>query len=273
MGAGVTWGWLALQKLIGAGAWLFGGLRRGEPWGRQHVGQPMQYRSANQVLESLLVELQLGTEGENVIAAAKDIKRHIAEVRAALHRCSVALEPFDPKIQKILSLSTKGDYAFIIDSYYLFEDTELAKDHVREHGVSKSGERGEVGLAYLKFYGVMNACYMQHEAAIVCARKLDLEINKKSLSENELIAYRHDFAAHSPNRGRGEESHSFILDRSGLGEGRVAGYSSNAPQGITFRDARLQDLLAEWDSTLLPVIKVISDEIVSRIKAAGILEI
>ena len=207
-----------------------------------------------------------------MVSPTNEIQIHVARVRDALHRCSCSLEPFDTEIQRVLSLKAQGDYAFIIDSYYLFEDTERAKAYVRENGLSKPGDRSEIGLAYLKFYGVMNACYMQHEATLVCARKLGVEVDRDSLSGSSLIVYRNDFAAHSPNRGRGADSHSFILDRFGLTEGRVAGYSSNSPEGIKFRDAPIQQLLADWDSVLLPALSVVSNSIVSRVRAAGVRE-
>jgi len=207
-----------------------------------------------------------------LISPADEIQQQVAQVRAALHQCSCSLEPFDAEIRRVLSLKARGDYGFIIDSYYLFEDTEHAKEYVRVNGLSKPSDRSEIGLAYLKFYGVMNACYMQHEAALVCARKLEVEVDKKRLSSSPLIAYRNDFAAHSPNRGKGEDSHSFILDRFGLTEGRVAGYSSNSPGGLKFRDAPIKQLLSEWDAVLLPALRTVSESIVSRVRAAGVRE-
>jgi hypothetical protein len=205
-----------------------------------------------------------------LVSAADEIQRHIALVRAALHQCSGSLEPFDAEIRRVLSLKTEGDYGFIIDSYYLFEDTERAKEYVRINGLSKPGDHGEIGLAYLKFYGVMNACYMQNEATLVCARKLEVEVDRIALSNSPLIVYRNDFAAHSPNRGRGEDSHSFILDRFGLTEGRVAGYSSNSPGGFKSRDAPIQQLLSDWDAVLLPALRTVSETIISRVRAANV---
>lgn len=207
-----------------------------------------------------------------MVSLADEIQRQVAQVRAALHQCSCSLEPFDTEIRRVLSLKAEGDYGFIIDSYYLFEDTERAKEYVRTNGLSPPGDRSEIGLAYLKFYGVMNACYMQHEATLVCARKLEVEVDRNSLTSSPLIVYRNDFAAHSPNRGRGEDSHSFILDRFGLTEGRVAGYSSNSPEGIKFRDAPIQQLLSDWDAVLLPALRTISETIVSRVRVAGLRE-
>lgn len=207
-----------------------------------------------------------------MVSPADEIQRHVARVRKALHQCVCALEPFDAEIRRVLSLKAEGDYGFIIDSYYLFEDTELAKDYVRIHSLTKLGDRSEIGLAYLKFYGVMNACYMQHEATLVCARKLEVEIDRNSLSCNPLIVYRNDFAAHTPNRGSGDASHSFILDRFGLTEGRVAGYSSNSPEGLKFRAAPIQKLLADWDFVLLPALSAVSESIIARVRAAGVRE-
>lgn len=198
------------------------------------------------------------------------IHQQIDRVRSALHNCSVDLEPFDREIRRVLRLSSERDYGFIIDSYYLFEDTEKAKSFVRANGLSSPGVRDDIGLVYLKFYGVMNACYLQHEAVLVCARKLGVQVDKDALSSNSLIVHRNDFAAHSPNRGRGDEAHSFILDRFRLRAGEVAGYSSNAPDGVRFRDAKLDDLLNDWDRAFLPVLTQVSDVVVSRVLDAGI---
>lgn len=205
-------------------------------------------------------------------ATATKIRKQIARVRDALHNCSVRLDPFESEIQRILNLSSDRDYSFIIDSYYLFEDTEAAKSFVRANGLCPPGIRDDIGLVYLKFYGVMNACYLQHEAIAVCARKLGLRIDKEVLSSNSLIVHRNDFAAHSPNRGRGDDAHSFILDRFRLRAGEVAGYSSNAPGGIKFRDAKIDDLLNDWDTAFLPVLVQVSEAIVSRVLDAGIRE-
>ncbi|QJW84913.1 hypothetical protein HK414_19000 [Ramlibacter terrae] len=192
----------------------------------------------------------------------------MAKVRRLLSDCSETFNAnFDAEIVRVLGLVDIRAYGHIIDSFYLFEDTELAKDHIRVNPMGR-----DFGLAYLKFYGVMNACYLQQQAAIVCSESLKLEIDLSPLHSARVVQFRNDFAAHSPNRGRGAGLHSFILDKFGLVQGRVSGYSSNAPDGFVSRDAKLTDLVSEWDAALEPVLGVISCAVATRINGAGVHE-
>lgn len=198
--------------------------------------------------------------------STQKINLHVEKVRRLLSDCSEEFNTnFDAEIVRVLGLTDIRAYNHIIDSFYLFEDTELAKDHIRQKAMGR-----DFGLVYLKFYGVMNACYLQQQAAIVCSEYLRAEIDLSSLYGARVVQFRNDFAAHSPNRGRGAGLHSFILDKFGLAEGRVSGYSSNAPNGFVSRDAKLTDLIAEWDSLLEPVLGAISYKIEKRINEAGI---
>lgn len=192
------------------------------------------------------------------------IHQQIAKVRGLFHSCSVQFESFDSKIVEVLGIESIDDYGFIIDSFYLFEDTELAKEYVRLNGFSKLGETSNIGLTYLKFYGLMNACYMQSEALLVCAKKLGVKLDTVAIKGSGIIQYRNDFAAHSANRGRDDGAHSFILDRFGLTEGRVSGYSSNAPGGVSFRNQKVSTLVSEWDKLFYECLRKISDEIGTR---------
>lgn len=200
---------------------------------------------------------------------AGHIARHVANVRRLLSDCSNLFSAnFDAEIVRVLDLLDIRAYGHVIDSFYLFEDTELAKDHIRANPMGR-----DFGLVYLKFYGVMNACYLQQQAAIVCSKSLKLQIDLGPLLSARVVQFRNDFAAHSPNRGRGADLHSFILDKFGLAQGRVSGYSSNAPDGFVSRDAKLTDLVSEWDVVLEPVLGVISNTIETRIARAGVHEI
>jgi hypothetical protein len=192
---------------------------------------------------------------------AQDIARHVAKVRRLLSDCTeIYGTNFNAEIVRVLDLVDIRAYSHVIDSFYLFEDTELAKDHVRANPMGR-----DFGLVYLKFYGVMNACYLQQQAAIVCSESLKLQIDLTPLLSARVVQFRNDFAAHSPNRGRGTGLHSFILDKFGLAQGRVSGYSSNAPDGFLSRDAKLTDLVSEWDAVLEPVLGAIGNTIETRI--------
>lgn len=205
-----------------------------------------------------------------LLSMKTQIASSISQVRRLLSRCAEQFNSFDTEIVRVLGLTSIADYSFIIDCFYLFEDTELAKDHVRSNGLGTTADQRDLGLVYLKFYGLMNACYLQQQAVIVCNRKLALATDLSRVNASPLIQFRNDFAAHSPNRGRGQTEHSFILDRFGLLEGRIAGYSSNAPAGFSSKDSRLLNLLSEWDETFLEALQPVTNTISSRVRAAGV---
>lgn len=189
------------------------------------------------------------------------IKESIKLVQQLLNRYAEKSDSFESDTVTALHLSCVSDYSSIIDCFYLLEDTELAKDYIRRNGLGSFEDQKDFGLVYLKFYGLMNACYIQQQAIIVCTEKLQLAIDLTNIKSSQIIQYRNDFAAHSPNRGRGGATHSYILDRFGLLEGRVAGYTANSPSGLVFRDVTLANLLSEWDAALQPALNSICTRI------------
>lgn len=199
---------------------------------------------------------------------AQAIKENISLVRQLLSRCAEQFNPFESRIVSVLQLACISDYSSIIDCFYLFEDTELAKDHARRSGLGTLKDQEDFGLVYLKFYGLMNACYLQQQAILVCTDKLQLKTDLTQIKSNQIIQYRNDFAAHSPNRGRGQSEHSFILDRFGLLEGRVAGYTANSCSGLVFRGASLVNLLSEWDTAFQSALESVCTRIATLIQMA-----
>ncbi|HFQ4849408.1 TPA: hypothetical protein ACGU9W_004375 [Vibrio vulnificus] len=85
----------------------------------------------------------------------------------SVHSCNVEN---DDELFPIVSVSASDAYNSIIDSFYLLEDTQLAKNSFLERSQSLS-----FGELYLYFYGVLNAIYMQQQAILVILRKMDLE--------------------------------------------------------------------------------------------------
>jgi len=74
------------------------------------------------------------------------IATQIKRVRRLLSRCAETFDLFDREIVRVLCLADIRDYSTIIDSFYLFEDTELATAHVRSHGLGSSTNVQDFGL-------------------------------------------------------------------------------------------------------------------------------
>jgi hypothetical protein len=152
----------------------------------------------------------------------------------------------DEDLYFIVSVNSSEDYNSIIDSLYLLEDTQLAKNTFVSRQSSQS-----FGELYLYLYGVLNAVYMQQQAMFVLLRKMSLEFKPKELRSCKIFEIRNSFAAHGANRGgRDEKEHSFILDRHALQSGKIIGYSANHESGFASHDTDISELLAEWDEVL-----------------------
>lgn len=204
------------------------------------------------------------------ISNAQVIDQCIRQVRRLFSLCAERFAPFDSEIVRVLQLHSIANYSSLIDCFYLFEDTELAKAHIRQTGLVDAKAQPDFGLVYLKFYGLMNACYLQQQGVIVCTKILQLSTELNAINASRIIQFRNDFAAHSANRRSGRVEHSYILDRFGLIEGRVAGYTANSDCGLSFRNAPVEALLAEWDEAFRYALAPVCERIVSLILAAGV---
>lgn len=181
-----------------------------------------------------------------------DIRRGISEVAEDFYSETKDLIDF-------LNVADVNAYHSIIDSFYLLEDTQLAKHDFRDVDFIKE----PFGRLYLMFYGALNSCYMQQQAILVICQKLGIEQNIPEIKSVEVVAYRNDFSAHSPNRGRGKLEHSFILDRHAMKEAVVKGYTANHKDGFLFREANINALIADWDYVLEKQLELIAERVLS----------
>ncbi|MGR5288693.1 hypothetical protein ACP3V5_25575 [Vibrio maritimus] len=180
----------------------------------------------------------------------------IYSIRELISDVAVEVEQ-DADLYPIVSVDNSADYNSIIDSLYLLEDTQLAKQafFARDNSLP-------FGDTYLYFYGVFNAVYMQQQALLVILRKMSIKFDGKVIRECKIFDLRNSFAAHGANRGgRGIKEHSFILDRHALQTGKVCGYSANHEDGFVSHDYQINDLLSAWDEILLTHIELIHTKV------------
>ncbi|WP_438464089.1 hypothetical protein [Marinomonas sp. PE14-40] len=184
----------------------------------------------------------------------------ICEIRESI---SDVFEEFDSTAQdliRFLKVTDEKSYHSIIDSFYLLEDTQLAKHEFSQIDLSKESN----GKLYLFFYGVLNSCYMQQQAILVICEKLGISENINEIRAVNVVAYRNDFSAHSPNRGRGKSEHSFIFNRLAMRQGKVMGYSDNHESGTVFREAEISILISDWNLLLVKQLELISSLILDK---------
>ena len=181
-----------------------------------------------------------------------DIRRAISEVAEDFYSETKDLVDF-------LNVADENAYSSVIDSFYLLEDTQLAKHDFQGIDFIKES----FGKLHLMFYGVLNSCYMQQQAILVISQKLGVDQNIKEIKDIEVVAYRNDFSAHSPNRGRGKSEHSYILDRHAMREAKVKGYTANHETGFVFREADINALISNWDIVLERQLELVGERVLN----------
>lgn len=97
--------------------------------------------------------------------------------------------------------STFG-WNILMNAFYVFEDTELAKEDFDRFGLQGPSRHENIGEKYLRLYGVLNSLYQQYLAVINLMEIFKLPAKKeysKGLQESDCIVLRNKIAAHSTN--------------------------------------------------------------------------
>lgn len=185
------------------------------------------------------------------------IDRIVQEIRSDLSDIATDHDKDDGDLYRFVGVETSRSYNFILDAFYLLEDTQLAKASFKKSDFKNP----DFGKLYLLYYGLLNACYMQQQATLVLCRELGITEGLESIKTADIVNFRNSFSAHSPNRGRGNEQHSFILDRHAMRVGRMEGYSANHMSGHLSLQADVFDLLSDWDKSLEEVFILIGERV------------
>lgn len=192
------------------------------------------------------------------------IDLYIKLSRKVISKCSEAFVDFNNDIVEFLGVSDIDSYNFIIDSYYLLEDTQLAKQNFTEFGTMGPTKYENFGEVYLRVYGVLNACYLQQQSIIELCDKLNIQIDKKEIKELLLFDLRNTFAAHTVSRGYKDNKRSYILDRYSLLSGRLKGCSLNHKLKRNYKDADIVEEILKWDALLASYLKDITRQVVKH---------
>lgn len=185
------------------------------------------------------------------------IDKIVQAIRSDLSDIATDHDKGDSDLYRFVGVETSRSYNFILDAFYLLEDTQLAKASFREADFKNS----DFGTLYLLYYGLLNACYMQQQATLVLCRELGITDGLDRIKTTDIVNFRNSFSAHSPKRGRGDEQHSFILARHAMRVGRVEGYSANHVSGHFSLQADIFQLLYDWDVSLEEMFILIGERV------------
>lgn len=181
----------------------------------------------------------------------------VKAIRSDLSDIATDHEKNDHDLYRFVGVDSSRSYNFVIDAFYLLEDTQLAKSAFQNTSLSDQ----DFGTLYLLYYGVFNACYMQQQATLVICREIGISQGLSSIRKAEIVNFRNSFSAHSPNRGKGSSEHSYILDRHAMRVGSVEGYSANHNSGQLSLKGDIFELLNAWNKNLDDVFLLIGKRI------------
>lgn len=111
-------------------------------------------------------------------------------------------EEFITEVQEYFGFETKFGWNILMNAFYVFEDTELAKSDFEKFGLQGPSRHKNIGEKYLRLYGILNALYQQNLAVINLMKLFKLSLKSGcivKLRESKAIQLRNKIAAHSSN--------------------------------------------------------------------------
>lgn len=134
------------------------------------------------------------------------IERQIGILRTILGEIAEndknGLDDFIVFIKKYFGFDTDFGWNILMNAFYVFEDTELAKEDFEKFELQGPSRHKNVGEKYLRLYGILNSFYQQYLALINLMELFKLDSKEsliKQLKESNCIKLRNKIAAHSTN--------------------------------------------------------------------------
>lgn len=121
-------------------------------------------------------------------------------------------EDFIEFTNRYFCFDTNFGWNILMNAFYVFEDTELAKNDFNEFGLQGACRHSNTGEKYLRLYGILNSFYQQFLALRNLMELFKLEPRVKyieTLQESDCIKLRNKIAAHSTNYSRDRNNKQF----------------------------------------------------------------
>lgn len=103
---------------------------------------------------------------------------------------------------KYFGFETSFGWNILMNAFYVFEDTELAKKDFENFKLQGPSRHKNIGEKYLRLYGILNSFYQQNLALINLVELFKLDSKKliiQKLKESDCIQLRNKIAAHPTN--------------------------------------------------------------------------
>jgi cell fate (sporulation/competence/biofilm development) regulator YmcA (YheA/YmcA/DUF963 family) len=111
-------------------------------------------------------------------------------------------ENFESFTNKYFYFDNEFGWNILMNAFYVFEDTELAKENFEKFGINGPVKMSDVGEKYLRLYGILNSLYQQCLATINLIKLFKLENPKEQTQElknSNCIELRNKIASHPSN--------------------------------------------------------------------------
>lgn len=157
----------------------------------------------------------------------------------------------------------------ILNSYYIIDDTELAKSSFKKFELQGPSRHQDIGERYLRLYGLLNSVYQQKLAIdnLIEVFKLPKQSEfSKKLNENELLILRNKIGAHPSNYKHVKEDseHKFDvyeISRPDLQADRIKLLRNQNH----FEDYNLPNAIKEFDKLIEEILCEITGKIIKKL--------
>lgn len=176
---------------------------------------------------------------------------------------------FRDDVKKFYGFEKEFGWNIILNSYYIIDDTELAKSSFKQFELQGPSRHKDIGERYLRLYGLLNSVYQQKLAIDNLMEVFKLPKQKefsKKLATNELLILRNKIGAHPSNyRDVKEDSEHkfdvFELLRSDLQRDELKLLRNQHH----FEDYNLTEAIKDFDKLIEEILGEIAGKIIKKI--------
>ncbi|MCT4138476.1 hypothetical protein HZP64_14545 [Elizabethkingia anophelis] len=176
---------------------------------------------------------------------------------------------FRDDVKKFYGFEKSFGWNIILNSYYVLNDTELAKASFSKFGLQGPSRHIDIGERYLRLYGLLNSIYQQKIAVdnlMEVFKFADSKKNSKKLSDCSLIFLRNKIASHPSNymNTKEDSEHKFDvyeISRPDLQFDKITLLRNQNH----FEFYNLKEAINEFDNIVIEVLQLITGKIIKKI--------
>lgn len=202
---------------------------------------------------------------EQYIQIQKDILSNFS-LRWNAEKCT---STFRDDVKKYYGFEKKFGWNIMLNSYYVINDTELAKTSFKQFELQGPSRHIDVGERYLRLYGLLNAIYQQKIAIENLCEVFKIPNYKKlleTLNNCDIVVLRNKIASHPSNYSQTKEDseHKFDvyeISRPDLQSNKITLLRNQKD----FEYFDLNESIKSFDNLLENILEAITEKIVKKI--------